>query len=342
MIDLRKRVFSMCGTNKNLKKIDIVKHFELEGFKRSTIYDTIKRYENGLPIEDRPRSGRPPYFDNKKLKRLQYAAENRIGVTQRKLSTKFGVTQPAIHYNLKKLGLKYYKRQKTPKYTTKQLQQISKKCGNIRRRLTTKHTFIIVDDEKYFTFTNDDMPQNTGFYSSNKERVPDDVKYKAKEKYSKKVLVWLSISAKGISEPFIGTVKGPAINANVYINKCLGKLLAFIETYHSHDDYVFWPDLATSHYANDTTQWLLRHQIKFIPKQVNPPKVPKARPIEDFWSILANKVYEGGWEATTELQLKQRIRKKIKEIDMNVVNNMMNTIRTKLRKIEKSGPFAII
>ena len=41
MIDLRKRAFSMCGTNNNLKKIDIVKHFVQEGFKRSTIYNII-------------------------------------------------------------------------------------------------------------------------------------------------------------------------------------------------------------------------------------------------------------------------------------------------------------
>jgi hypothetical protein len=79
-----------------------------------------------------------------------------------------------------------------------------------------------------------------------------------------------------------------------YIKERLSKLLAFIETYHTYDEYVFWLDLLTSRYANETTQWLLQHQIKFIPKQVNPPKVPKAGPIEDFWSILANKVYEGG------------------------------------------------
>lgn len=67
MIDLRKRVFSMCGTNNNLKKIDIVKHFVQEGFKRSTIYNIIKRHENGLPIEDHPRSSYPTYFDRKNL-----------------------------------------------------------------------------------------------------------------------------------------------------------------------------------------------------------------------------------------------------------------------------------
>jgi len=126
------------------------------------------------------------------------------------------------------------------------------------------------------------MPQNNGFYTFDKQYAPDNVKYKPKEKYEKKVLVWLALSAKGISTPFIGTTKGPAVTAGVYIDNCLSKLLPFIETYHSHDDYVFWPDLSTSHYANETTQWLLEHQINFIPKQTNPPKVPKARPIEDF------------------------------------------------------------
>ena len=74
--------------------------------------------------------------------------------------------------------------------------------------------------------------------------------------------------------------------------------------------------MASSHYANETTEWLIQHKIKFIPKQVNSPDIPKARPIEDFWSILAGKVYEDGWEAKTELQLKRRIYQKIKQIDM--------------------------
>ncbi|CAF5166545.1 unnamed protein product, partial [Rotaria magnacalcarata] len=40
-------------------------------------------------------------------------------------------------------------------------------------------------------------------------------------------------------------------------------------------------------------RWLHEQNIKFVPKQDNPPNVPQARPIEDFWSILAGKVYEG-------------------------------------------------
>ena len=72
-----------------------------------------------------------------------------------------------------------------------------------------------------------------------------------------------------------------------------------------------------------------KKNIKFVAKQVNSPKVSNARPIEYFWSILANKVYEEGWEAQTEVQLK-RIYQEIKQIHMQVVQHTMMSTRTKL------------
>ena len=52
------------------------------------------------------------------------------------------------------------------------------------------------------------MPGNFGFYSDNKEEAPLDVKFKSKQKFSPKILVWLALSSKGISEPYIGKTKG--------------------------------------------------------------------------------------------------------------------------------------
>ncbi|CAF1428417.1 unnamed protein product [Rotaria sordida] len=160
----------MLGQKNNLKKIDIVKHFVLEGYKRSTVYDAIKRCEIGLAIEDCPRSDCPTSFNKKNLKCLQNAAENRV-----------------------------------------------------------------------------------------------------------------TLSAKGFSKPFIEAAQGPTATADVYIHQCLSKHLSFINEHHVHDDYVFWPDFASSHYAKETTEWLIQHNIKFISKEGNPPKVLKARPIDDFW-----------------------------------------------------------
>ena len=74
-----------------------------------------------------------------------------------------------------------------------------------------------MDDEKYLTFSNDEMSQNVSFYAFDKEHTSDNVKHKTKEKYPKKVFVWLALLSKGISTSLIGTRKGPAIPADTYV-----------------------------------------------------------------------------------------------------------------------------
>ena len=100
--------------------------------------------------------------------------------------------------------------------------------------------------------------------------------------------------------------------------------------------------MASSHYANEITQWLFQQKIKLVAKQVNRANVPKARPVQDLWSIFADKVDEGGWEAKAELQLTRRIYQDIKHTDLKVIQHMMRSIRTKLRKIEDKGPYFLV
>ena len=156
------------------------------------------------------------------------------------------------------------------------------------------------------------------------------------------MLACLSLSSKGISTPFIGTTKGPAVNIDAYIRKCLPKLLKFIEKHHLGDKYIFWPDFASSHYTNKTSAWFNEQKVPFVPKFANPPNVPKARPIEDFWSIFADKMYSEGWTAINQEQLVNRINSQLKKIDLDTVQAMMEGIRKKLRKIEDKGPFSIL
>ncbi|CAF0991596.1 unnamed protein product [Rotaria magnacalcarata] len=304
-IDLRQRIYDLLG---QMNKCEVVKHLQKEGIARSTIYSIIKRCENGIPIQEKPGKGHPPTLNQKKQLKLRNLVENRIGIRQRQLARKFLVSRYCIMRNIKKLGLKYYKRQKAPKYNQKQLDQMAWRCRKLRRNFIDSKKFIVMDDEKYFTLSGDNMPGNAGFYSSNTANTPWNVKLKSKQKFEPKVLVWLALSSKGISVPYIGTTHGPAIDSNLYVQKCLPKLLAFIRRYHADNNYIFWPDLASSHYPKTTITWLNEQNIHFVPKQVNPPNLPKAKPIEDFWSILADKVYHGGWLATTEQQLINRIK----------------------------------
>lgn len=76
------------------------------------------------------------------------------------------------------------------------------------------------------------MLANAGFYSSNKLHTPNHVKFKQKEKFELKVLVWLAFSNQGVSQPYIRTTKGVAVDSDVYVRQCLRKLLSFIKTNH--------------------------------------------------------------------------------------------------------------
>jgi hypothetical protein len=67
----------------------------------------------------------------------------------------------------------------------------------------------------------------------------------------------------------------------------------------------------------------INENVKFVPKDINPPYVSQASPIENFWGCLAQKVYEGGWEAETEQQLIRRNKTQMKEFDKNFVENLL-------------------
>ena len=63
---------------------------------------------------------------------------NPIVVNLLKRGKKFGVAQLILHYNLKKVSLKYYTPQKTAKYNKNQLEQVTKKYRKIRRQIAIR------------------------------------------------------------------------------------------------------------------------------------------------------------------------------------------------------------
>lgn len=77
----------------------------------------------------------------------------------------------------------------------------------------------------------------------------------------------------------------------------------FIESHYKYDKILFWSDLASSNYAKTNINWLVTENINFKHKIANPPNVPKARPIEDFWTPLSKDVYKEGWEAQSYKQM---------------------------------------
>jgi len=59
---------------------------------------------------------------------------------------------------------------------------------------------------------------------------------------------------------------------------------------------------------------MFESKIDFVEKYENPANLPECRPIENFWSIIRGKVYEGGLKAKNLDILRDRINECIKKV----------------------------
>ena len=194
-----------------------------------------------------------------------------------------------------------------------------------------------MDDESYFTLTHSLINGNNHYYSDDKNLVPPDVRYRTKNKFESKLLVLLAISSSGILKPLIRKSKF-AIDQDVYIEECLNeRLIPFIRKHHKNNDYVFWPDLASSHYAESTIDFLIENGINHVDKFENPANLPEVRPIENFWAILKAKVYENNWRAKDLTELKKRIELCIKNFDIATIQTLMSGVSKKLDYVRRKN-----
>ena len=139
-----------------------------------------------------------------------------------------------------------------------------------------------VDDETYVKADFQQLPGRQ-FYVQ-KIGTTLNMKYKIikMDKFPKKFMVWQAICSCGKrSTPF---VTSKTMNQDVYIKECLQKRI--IPLINQHDsDVLFWPDLASFHYAKKTIAWYEANGVPFVSKTSNPPKCLKLRPIETFWAL---------------------------------------------------------
>lgn len=335
--DLKKRVYGFIEKNPNFSKVQIVAHFHLEGASQSTIYRHIASFHKNEPIERKPGSGRPPQIASKStIQKLKKMFNNRSGCSQNRAARAIGCSQAYICKMLKhKSGIRKQKKQKIPNRSSQQKQAARPKC----RQMTENYRGyeFVMDDESYFTLSNSTLAGNDIFYTDNIQNVPENVRYKKQSKFEKKVMVWVAISSKGMTDAY-HVPAGLAINQHVYREECLSKrLLPFLRKKHSRDKFVFWPDLASSHYAKSVQTWLDEHKIEYVPRHLNPANLPEVRPIEDFWAYLKSLVYAEDYQAKTIPELIARIKKCLKNVDLNFVQRLAADTYPRLDRVRREG-----
>jgi hypothetical protein len=327
---LKENLYNFYTANKHLSRKEIFDRFIAIGAPERSLNRWLCNLEQNKTLKRKKGSGRiAKKATPKVIKAIKRKFNHRTGCSQRKTASAFNLTVSHVNYILKKYSdIRKYKKFKRPLMNDQQRAQLRPKC----RKLLNKYRDynFIIDDESYFTLSHTTQPGNDIFYSNNIQKTPESVKNKYEIKYEKKVLVWIAISPKGMTEPFFRE-SGLAINRFVYRDECLDPyLLPFIKKYHRNDQYVFWPDQASAHYAKEVKDWLNSKNIEFVPKYLNPANAPKTRPIEDFWGILKGKVYAKNWSAKSIPELKRKIRICLKEMDVNLVQSIAGSVQKRL------------
>ena len=187
----------------------------------------------------------------------------------------------------------------------------------------------ILDDESYFDLNGHDFFGGQRYsFSGSPDNVSDAIRYRFKEKFGKKLMIWAAISQHGVSDIYFHESKG-AVNSEIYIEECIKKRLTpFIM---EHDKrIIFLPNLASSHYSQRTITTLNELSIPFVPKSSNPPAVPELRPIEIFWGHMKAKVYADGFVAQNSQELINRIKKVIKKFPESYYRGLIGNLKIKV------------
>ena len=188
--ELRFRVEKFLLMNNKVPKSFIVKHFQEEGYARSTLYSIIARHERKLSKKSKSGLGtKPRIFNLRKKMQLKKYLDHKDGVSVTSAAKKFKCSRITINYWIKRLNIRMRKKKKAPYYGPGQDVIAKRLCAYLYNKF--KHKNFVIDDEKYFTLTG---TLNNSFFSSDETMTPDSVKYK---------LLWIAISPNGLSRPYL-------------------------------------------------------------------------------------------------------------------------------------------
>ena len=120
-MDLRKSVAKLFG---RLSTTEILNVFKDKPIPRRTIFRILKDCREGKKQENKKKSGRPPVMNRETTTNLLKCAKNKVGVSQRRLTRKYGVNLGTVCSILKRNNLFTRQHKRAPKYTEKQLEKV--------------------------------------------------------------------------------------------------------------------------------------------------------------------------------------------------------------------------
>lgn len=265
---------------------------------KSAVAKIIKKYGEECTFKDIAKKNfrTGPANLRKEVKAIRLLRQEKT-ISVRQIARKVGVCVGTVQNIKRRNNIKTYKKQKIPKRSVAQQQRAKYRSRKLYKiLLKKKNRCILMDDETYIKMDLSTLAGPQFFNAIRGSTVPDEIRSIRMEKFGSKVLVWQAICSCGKrSTPFFttGTIKGEN-----YRKECLEKRLFPLYQKHVMSP-LFWPDLASAHYAADTLNLLKSNRIDFVKKEHNPPNCPNLRPIERYWAIMKRLLLSDGQELST-------------------------------------------
>lgn len=312
-------------------------HFKCENIPQQRIRRIIDRFNQRGSSEYCELPGRPRSVSIPTVKRkIEKTLLNNPLRSDNDHASRLNLARSTFRFVKKELGFKTYRQETAPKYSKNQESRCKTGANKIYRKFT-KDKVIIMDDETYVPTNVDQIPGKRFYNCKDKSNVDNAVRFKSKEKFFDKFLVWQAIDSLGnVSEPFV--TKG-TMNADTY--RCVIELylIPFIDKFHDRKNVLFWPDMATCHYAKSVTDYLDSQGIEYVKKSDNTPNLPQARPIEKFWAICKAKIKKLNKNLKTIECFTKHWEKVSDEVAKASGANLMRDLKKKLRLVARNGVF---
>lgn len=294
-----------------------------------TVKRVMSRYKNGLSTQRKSGSGGKKGPRDKKLaKTIAQKFNQKPNTSVRDMAKKTGASKSFVQKVKKYYNLHTYKVQKVPDRSEEKNKVAKRRARQLYTQYLTKFDCVVMDDETYCKADFNQLPGKEFYTAFKRGGVSNKFKQKKVSKFPKQYMVWQAICTCGRRSQDV-VVKG-SINSKVYIEKCLeGPLKALIRQHQG--SVLFWPDLATSHYARSTLQWYDANNINYVPKEANPPNCPELRPIEKYWALMKRSLKNTKKVSQNERDFQNKWRRAYRVVDENTVQNLMNGVKKKVR-----------
>ena len=148
------------------------------------------------------------------------------------------------------------------------------------------------------------------------------------------VMIWAGIIGKEVIGPFMVEegVKMNSVNYCAFLNKNFKPWLESQDE-NRRKDLIFMQDNAPSHASRYSKEWL--RGLSFVNESLMdwPANSPDLNPIEHYWSILKASVYKDGKQFQSKKELWSGILKAAREVKSETIQNLTNSVDSRLLKI---------